>query len=173
MKLPSEQQALQLIAERLAELVHVAAAEVRVDVDSHAHGADGVVTAGPFTFIVEWKGSGTTASVASAIEQVRNYDAHSSADAIPLVAVPFMGEVGRALCAEQGVAWLDLSGNAGITAPGVHILIEGKPNRYKRRGRPSSVFAPKSSRIVRWLLIHPAEPLSQREIARATNTDEG
>lgn len=173
MEVPSEQLAMQLVAERLADLVNIARDEARLDTDCRVPNADGVVTVGPLTFVVEWKRSGAVAPVAQAIEQVQNYAAHSRDDAIPLVAVPFMGEVGRGRCAEQGVAWLDLSGNAGITAPGVHILIEGKPNQYKRRGRPSSVFAPKSSRIVRWLLLHPNQPLSQREIARATNTDEG
>ena len=84
-----------------------------------------------------------------------------------------MGDVGRERCIEAGVGWLDLSGNARIFAPGLRILIEGKPNQYKRPGRPSSVFAPKSSRITRWLLMHPHEPLTQRELARATDTDEG
>ena len=173
MEVPSEQQALRLVADRLAELVNIAAAEASVDTDSRVPSADGVVTLGPFTFVVEWKGSGGAATVARAIEQARSSATHLSGDAIPLVAVPFMGEVGRELCADQNVAWVDLSGNAGISAPGVHILVEGKPNLYRPRGRPSSVFAPKSSRIVRWLLIHPTEPLTQREIARATNTDEG
>ena len=84
-----------------------------------------------------------------------------------------MGDVGRERCAEYDVSWMDLSGNARIVAPGLRILIEGKPNRYKRRGRPSTAFAPKSSRIARWLLMHPDDPLTQRELARATGTDEG
>ena len=92
---------------------------------------------------------------------------------IPLVTVPFMGPTGRERCAEYGISWLDLSGNARIVAPGLRVLIEGKPNRYKRRGRPSTAFAPRSSRIARWLLIHPTDPLTQRELANATGTDEG
>ena len=173
MELPSEQQAMQLVAKRLAELVNVAAEIVRLETDLPVPNADGVVRAGPFTFVVEWKRSGAAATVAQAIEQVRDYAAHINGDPIPLVAVPFMGQAGRERCAERNVAWIDLSGNAWISAPGLHILVDGKPNRYKRRGRPSSVFAPKSSRIIRWLLLHPTQPLSQREIARATNTDEG
>jgi hypothetical protein len=55
----------------------------------------------------------------------------------------------------------------------VRILIEGKPNRFKACGRPSSAFAPKASRIARWLLIHPDTFLAQREIAVATDMDEG
>ncbi|MBI5544972.1 MAG: helix-turn-helix domain-containing protein, partial [Deltaproteobacteria bacterium] len=88
-------------------------------------------------------------------------------------AVPYMGEVGRKVCAEAGVGWLDLSGNAHIIAPGLRVIVEGKPNRFKTAGRPPNLFAPKSSRIVRWLLIHAGEHLSQRELARATGLDEG
>lgn len=173
MQIPSEQQALELVTQRLAELLDTAHVDVHRETDRLPPHADGVVKAGPFTFVVEWKRSGTTSTVAQAIEQVRDYAAHMNGDVIPLVAVPFMGRAGRERCAERNVAWIDLSGNAGISAPGLHILIEGKPNEYKRRGRPSSVFAPKSSRIVRWLLLHPTQPMSQREIARATNADEG
>lgn len=39
--------------------------------------------------------------------------------------------------------------------------------------QPTGIFAPKSSRVVRRLLISPFEPQTQREIARATGTDEG
>ena len=68
---------------------------------------------------------------------------------------------------------MDLSGNAHLLAPGLRVVIEGKPNRYKRAGRPRSVFAPKSSRIVRWLLMEPRRAFSQRELARAAGLDEG
>ncbi|MCP5069850.1 MAG: hypothetical protein GY946_25055 [bacterium] len=158
------------IAERLAKLLNVEPGEVhlRADVD-----ADGVVEAGPFAFAVDWKSSGTAATVAASIEQVRHRAEEMGGNVVPLVVVPFMGESGRGRCADADVAWVDLSGNARIFAPGLRILVEGKPNRYKRRGRPSSAFAPKSSRIARWLLMHPMEFLTQREIAKATHTDEG
>ncbi len=93
--------------------------------------------------------------------------------AIPVVAVPFMGPAGRARCEEANVGWLDLSGNAHLVGPGLRVKIEGQPNRYKGPGRPASAFAPKSSRIARWLLMHPRQPMSQRELATATTMDEG
>jgi hypothetical protein len=83
------------------------------------------------------------------------------------------GEVGKTLCEEGNVGWLDLSGNAHLVAPGVRIIVEGKPNRFKRPGRPRSLFAPKSSRIARYLLMKPGESFSQRELAEATRMDEG
>ena len=170
--MPSEQKAIREIAARLAELLGLDQSRIRIEAGRSAPHIDGVIVAGSFTFLIEWKGSGHAAQVASAIEQVQRHAAEVDG-AVPLVAVPFMGSTGRERCAEADLAWLDLSGNARIFAPGLRILVEGKPNRFKRRGRPSSAFAPKSSRITRWLLMHPHESLTQREIARVTATDEG
>jgi hypothetical protein len=84
-----------------------------------------------------------------------------------------MGEVGRNLCNENDVSWVDLSGNADISAPNLRILIEGRPNQFKSPGRPANLFAPKSARVARWLLINSDKAISQRELALKTNMDEG
>ena len=68
---------------------------------------------------------------------------------------------------------MDLSGNADISAPGLRILIQGRPNLFKSAGRPSSPFAPKSARIARLLLMHPRRPIKKREIATESGIDEG
>jgi hypothetical protein len=172
MKAPSEREAIRQVSEMLAEWLGVDAKDIsRREPQSQA--ADDVVEVGKHFFVVEIKSSGAAAAVSQAAEQVRDYAASVSKRAIPIVVVPYMGEVGRRRCAQVGVQWLDLSGNAHIVAPGVRILIEGKPNRFKPRGRPSSAFAPKASRITRWILIHPDTFLTQREIAVATDVDEG
>ena len=175
----SERQAIRRTIDRLAELIEADCREIRLREGRSTYQPDGVLRAGSFVFVVEWKGVATAASVGAAIREVRRHAEdlkqarEVDGEVIPLMVVPFMGDVGRERCAEYGVAWLDLSGNARIGAPGLRILVEGKPNRYKRRGRPSTAFAPKSSRIARWLLMHPGKPLTQRELARATGTDEG
>jgi len=97
----------------------------------------------------------------------------SGGKTIPLVAAPYLGEVGRRLCAESGVSWLDLSGNAHLVAPNLRVIIEGKPNLFKSVGRPPSLFAPKSSRIARRLLMDPKGSFTQRALARAAGLDEG
>jgi hypothetical protein len=165
------------IAGRLATLLDVPSDEMEVQIEpsSPEHGfvPDLVVKAGDRTLVVEFKTSGSAAPVAAAAEQVRRYATVLGEGVIPLVAVPYMGDVGRERCKQAGVGWLDLSGNARITAPGLQVHIEGKPNRFKRPGRPSSAFAPKSARISRWLLLHAGHPATQREIAEATGMDEG
>lgn len=128
---------------------------------------------GQHVFVIEWSGSGAAAPVSVAADRCLMHTREIGGKAIPLVAVPFMGEVGRERCEQAGVSWLDLSGNACLIAPGLRVVVEGRPNRFKRRGRPANAFAPKSARIARWLLMHPYQFASQREIARDTEMDEG
>jgi hypothetical protein len=172
MRVPDEQHAIKRVIERLAELLSFPTTEVMAR-EMRPTEVDAVADFGSLTFVIEWKGSSSLAQVSRAVDQVREYGSGLGEPAALLVAVPFMGPVGRERCREAGVNWLDLSGNAHITAPGVQVRIEGHPNCFGRPGRPSSAFAPKSSRIARWLLVHPEEPATQREIARATNMDEG
>jgi hypothetical protein len=159
------------VPEILAGLLGVGPGDLNVRADD-ASGVDLIVAAGPI-FIVVVNKSTSAAPIAAAAKKAKASAARIRGRTVPLVAVPFMGEVGRKVCEEAGVAWLDLSGNAHIVGPGLCVIVEGKPNRFKTVGRPRSLFAPKSSRIVRWLLIHAGEFLTQREIARATGLDEG
>jgi len=140
---------------------------------AHDDGADFVVRDGPTTLVIEVKRLAEPGWLAGAIEQVRVAARRVARTAVPVIAVPFMAEGGKRLCQQAAVSWFDLSGNAHIVAPGLRIEIDGKPNMFKRRGRPSTVFAPKSSRIVRALLLDVKDSLSQRELARRTGLDEG
>lgn len=173
MKAPTEQRALSQVFSRLNELL-----DEPVLPSSKARGrkkatADGTLRVGPFTFVVEWRGSPNAAAIAAAAEHLRQSTAATREGVVPLVAVPYMGPTGQQLCQDAGVGWLDLSGNARVMAPGLRIVVQGEPNRFKHPGRPSSVLAPKSARVARWLLMHPAHAISQRELARSTALGEG
>ena len=159
----------------LAELLNIPANQLKVRKGSTARSAevDLVVSSGDRVWVVNYKASGQAATVAMAARRARGDAETLGRKAIPLVAVPFMGDVGRRMCEEAGVGWLDLSGNAHIVAPGMRVQIEGKPNRFKRVGRPRSLFAPKSARIARWLLMRHREVFTQRELARLSGLDEG
>jgi len=163
------------VPETLATVLGVALADVEVVRAEHASRADVLITALGHTFVVEFKQATSAAAIAFAAKQVWERTRQIRRGEIPLVAVPFMGDVGRRACAEAGVGWFDLSGNAQIVTSGLRIHVEGRPNRFRSAGRPANVFAPKSARVVRWLLIHAHanQFLAQREIARATGMDEG
>lgn len=135
-------------------------------------GAD-LIVAAEQVFVVEVKRSSSAATVADAARQAKEISRRMPRRTVPLVAVDRMGEAGRKACAEVGVGWFDLTGNADIEAPGVRILVEGKPPKPRSVGRPPNLFAPKSSRVARWLLLHPHSSITQRELAQQTELDEG
>lgn len=68
---------------------------------------------------------------------------------------------------------VDLSGNARVRDDPLYISVEGKPSRFSQRGRPSSPFAPKGSRIARVLLLDPSRWWRQKDLAEATELDDG
>lgn len=165
----SRQSAQVLLA--LAELWGVGVTDIEIVEDKKAQVEFFLIN--KWALVVESIKSTSSAPIAAAAKKVKNLIKQTRRQVLPLVAVPFMGEAGRKVCEEMDVGWLDFSGNAHITAPGLCIIVEGKPNRFKNKGRPANLFAPKSSRLIRWLLIHSSESLTQREISRGTGLDEG
>jgi ribosomal protein S28E/S33 len=166
------------VPKRLAELLAVPASRVKVQRQPDAgHGqsgeADLILTVGDVNFVVACKARGEAAAVAMAVRSVKEFAGRLKKKNVPLVAVSYMGDVGKRLCAGAEVCWLDLSGNAHLVAPGLRVDIEGKPNQFKRPGRPRSLFAPKSSRISRCLLVESQRAFSQRALAKASGLDEG
>ncbi|MCK4621320.1 MAG: hypothetical protein KAT62_03795 [Desulfuromonadales bacterium] len=125
-----------------------------------------------YRFVVECKKSSQIGVVANGIGQLLQYDPLYSNE-IPLLAVPYMSEAGIKQCEEAGISWLDLSGNADVTASGLRLYVRGKKNKFTRPGRKENPFAPKSSRVARRLLYQPEQRLTQRELTDATSLSEG
>jgi hypothetical protein len=139
---------------------------------------DLVLRAGSNVFLVQAKQSSSAASVVMAARQLHAVVAASSAtpdslQVAPLLVVPYMGEVGRRICKDEGISWCDLSGNADITALGLRVLITGHENQFKRRGRRSTPFAPQASRVARQFLIGDRPRYSQKELVERTGLDQG
>ena len=105
MRPPTEKQALQKVAERLAELMDFAASEAEIQRPRGHARPDAVLDVGGRTFVVQWKSTGAAAPVALAAEQVRMFAESLGRGVIPLVAIPFMGHVGRQECDKAGVGW--------------------------------------------------------------------
>lgn len=169
---PSERQLAAEVPAALAGLFAIPRAEVKVE-RGGATGADLLVQAAGHAFVVEVLGAGSPGPVAAHAARVITAAKKLGRRATPLLAVPYMTDAGRRAAEGARIAWFDLSGNAHIIATGLRVIVEGRPNRFRGPGRPSSVFAPKSARVVRWLLMHPEQAASQREIARATDMSEG
>jgi hypothetical protein len=134
---------------------------------------DDVVRLGAETFAIEFKSRSDSATVASALLQIQQRRPELPENVHPLLVVPFMTKAGRTRCELVGQQWFDLAGNAHLVLPGIRIIISGEGKPPVRRGRPSSVFAPKSSRVAHYLLLDPEHVCTQREIALATRLGEG
>ena len=176
MRVPREHIAIGQAADRLAEIFEVPGHAVNRSLDvSGVNGQnwDAVFSVGPHSFAVEWKRSGSLNQVALAIHRMSDPLDGFPDGVIPLLAVPYMGEPARERCAQAGLPWLDLSGNARIIAPGVFYQNLGHPNLFRRPGRPENAFGPKGSRIARRLLMEPGETVRQRTLASCTGLDEG
>ena len=122
-------------------------------------------------FLIEFKGAGTLPIVDAAIRQLQAYQ-DPLKNLIRIVAVPYMGDQGREHCRRSGIYWMDLSGNAEIQGPNMFLHIEGKPNQFKTVGRPKNVFAPKSSRVTRYLLANYQSHATRRDISIKTGLNE-
>jgi hypothetical protein len=173
MKPPTEKQAVSEIIELLADLFSSTRKATKVQHVGATERYDFAISVAGHRFIAEYKSNASTGSVAAAIDGLNRYVDVNEDRGLPLIVVPFMGPVGRRLCDESGMSWLDLCGNAKMVAPGLRISIEGRPNKFSERGRPPNVFASKSSRIARQLLLHPLQFQTQVALARQTGLGDG
>jgi hypothetical protein len=123
-------------------------------------------------WLIEAKNSSAPGVVARAAEQLAVYAA-TVPDGIKVLVVPYMTPAGIAAAADRGVNWIDLSGNARIRDQGLYISVQGHPNAFTSPGRPSSPFAPKSSRVARVLLENPARWWRQKDLVPITSLDDG
>lgn len=171
MEVPSETEAEERVEELLREWAEDRVQVRRQTEEKSRLRADYVIQLREETLIGEYKRSSDVASVAQAIEQVKEIVQGSGDE--PLLIVPYMGEKGAERCRKEGVGWVDLSGNADLSTDSFLIHVEGKPNQFKQKGRPSNPFAPKSSRISRFLLIHSNRRFRQKEIAERTGVGRG
>lgn len=150
-----------LLSDWLDAPVEVSRPAADVGLDLFATSADGIRIA------VVCKRSNRSAIVAQAGRQA--LEGARAMDAIPVVVVPYMGHAGADAAAEAGVGWIDLSGNASLRVAGRLVVhVEGRPNRMPERGRPSTPFAPASSRVTRLMLAEPARWWRQRDLALAS-----
>jgi hypothetical protein len=173
MKGSIEKQAVAKVPGLLANFLELPDKDVVVFPKEGKISLDFSVKASGYRFLVECKGTAARAPLLMALRQISEFKDSFKKNDIPLIVVPYMGKSGMEFCQDHDLSWMDLSGNAHIKAPSLLIHVEGRPNRFKRVGRPANVFAPKSARIVRQLLIKPKKGYNQRELSQVTGMDEG
>jgi|JI10StandDraft_1071094.scaffolds.fasta_scaffold198914_2 hypothetical protein len=160
-----------LVVRRVAELLtsYLGGAESTISSDRTV---DAVIEVGAHRFYLEILAHPSSARIEF---KARRLVADMKLDGpprVPLLVVPQMGPAGRDLCRSLGMSWIDEAGNADIRSGSLRILVEGKRPATKPRGRPTDLFAPRSSRVARALLVDDT-PLTQAELVAATGLSQG
>lgn len=166
-----EREARYRLPRLLADLLDEPAVQVETPPSGADSRADLIATDGRGRVLVfEVKSSSRPGQVAHAAEQLLAY---ADKRVIPVLVVPYMSRAGAETADRLRLNWIDLSGNADVRAENLHLRVQGRPNEFGSRGRPSSPFAPKSARVTRELLLDPARWWIQKDLAAATELDDG
>jgi hypothetical protein len=166
-----EREAFRLLPSLLAELLDEEHIDLHEEGNSPDRGIDLLAhDAKGRRWAIEIKSSSRPGQVDRAAAQLHRLEDEGF---IPILVVPYMSKAGAETAERRGLKWLDLSGNACIRDEGLHIWVQGRPNRLKAAGRPSSPFAPKSARVTRTLLLDPARWWRQKDLVDATGLDDG
>jgi hypothetical protein len=99
--------------------------------------------------------------------------AQSIGHAVPAVFVPHITRGGAEAAERLGVGWFDQVGNAHLAGAGLLIHVEGRKPARRPSGRSASPFAPRSSRVVRTLLVHAERAWTQKELIEETELAQG
>ena len=117
---------------------------------------DTLVSGKPARIIIEVKSQGEPRLVRMAISQLKSY-LQEYKDAYGILVAPYLSDTSRQICKEEGVGCADLAGNAFISFKNILIDRSGIPNPFAVKRIAKSVFPPKSSRVLRVLLVSPSK----------------
>ena len=165
------------LREVLAKVPIVSAVEIR---DTRTHQRDPVdaevnLTIGDkgWVILVETKASGQPRYARDAAARLSRAVAATGNNAYGVVVAPFISPQSRELLREEGVGWLDMTGNSSLSFGGIHIETD-KTQRdpFVTKRAQQSLFAPKSARLLRVMLEHPG-PWKVADLSKRANVSLG
>lgn len=135
------------------------------------------VTAGDrkWTLVVEEKRLGQPREVRTAALQLERYLKHVPAD-VPhygVLLAPFISEESAKICAEAGIGYADLAGNARLSFDQVFIETRSPENPFREKRETRSLFAPRATRVLRVLLQGPLRAWKVTELAESVRVSLG
>ena len=115
--------------------------------------------------LVEVKSSGQPRVVREAVNQLLQYQSKVP-EAYGVLVAPYISPQSAQICTENGVGYVDLAGNCRLNFRQVYVEREGRPNPAPQRRDLRSLYSPKTTRVLRVLLLSPKKtwkllPLAQ------------
>src|ERR1043166_7514581 len=114
--------------------------------------------------LAEVKPNGQVRLVREAIGEILKYR-ETYADAYGLVIVPSITPQAVRICRQEGIGYLDFSGNGYLNFDFVFISKTGRALPIAKKGRSRSWYSPRAERVTRMLLMHPQRVWTIRELA--------
>lgn len=165
----SEKDIIARIRRNPGDLLPVEWARLEIESDKHAASVDvdlfmKILFRNKSIDIVAEVFSGSSRAVfINKINQVKNYA--SLCKASPLLIAPYFNPKERALCRDQNVFFLDLSGNQWFSVEGLLIEREGFKNQFPEERLSRNPFSDKASLIIRELISEYKKIRGVRELA--------
>lgn len=128
--------------------------------------------AGPQTFAVEVKNTGQPRVAREAINQLLRYS-QKSPQTFPVFIAPYISPAAAAICEQEGVGYVDFSGNCRLFFPGVYIEKTGNPNDFSEKRDLRSLYSPKAENVLRALLANPGKRWKIQELAAEAGVSVG
>jgi len=118
----------------------------------------------PLSLIAEAKSNGEPRYVRQAADQLKDY-AGQFPGAYPIVVSRFISPQTADILRSRGIGYFDMAGNVLIDFGSIFIDVSGKPNRNPVEKTLKSLFADKSSRILRVLLTSPEQSWTLQDLS--------
>jgi hypothetical protein len=124
------------------------------------------------TIYLEVKTLGTPKSIREAVNFLLRW-IQNETPAYGVCVAPFISSASAAICKEAGIGYVDLSGNCSLAFRQVFIHREKMGNRYPFKTSLSSIYSPKSERILRVLLVYPYRAWKVIDLAKEAQVSPG
>lgn len=98
---------------------------------------------------------------------------NKSEDLVPVLAAPYLSHQRQNICRDEGVCFIDLSGNVFIKFKSVYVERTGFPNKFPEERKGRGPFSDKASVILRIILKGGGHLWGVRELAQRVHLDPG
>jgi hypothetical protein len=122
--------------------------------------------------LAEVKPNGQVRLVREAIGEILKYR-ETYADAYGLVIAPNITPQAARICRQEGIGYLDFSGNGYLNFDFVFISKTGRELPAWKKTRCRSWYSPRAERVTRVLLMHPQRVWKLRELANEAHVTPG
>ncbi|MEA1928419.1 MAG: type IV toxin-antitoxin system AbiEi family antitoxin [Candidatus Auribacterota bacterium] len=125
-----------------------------------------------YSLLVEVKSNGEPRMARMALQQLREKIKNQSRS-YGIFGAPYITEDTGELCQKEGIGYIDAAGNVSLSFGSTYIQIKGNPNPYIKKKILKSIFAPRSSRVLRVMLSNPGKRWFVRDLAKEADVSLG